>query len=131
MARCATIKANGQRCRAQAITGNEFCYVHAPELAETRKRNNRKGGQRGGRGRPKNRTELVHKVADTMISKLLKEEIDPSVAAVIIQAGNLKLRAALADLKIEQQQELVERLEELESLIEKSKGGRQWGSRTG
>lgn len=81
------------------------------------RRGQKKGGRTGGRGRPKDRLELVHKVADTMIHKLLQDEIAVPVAAVIIQAGHLKLRACLADLKVQEQTVLVERMEEIEEAL--------------
>lgn len=121
MAGCGATKASGEHCGAQAMTGYRHCYVHAPEMAEKRKKTNRKGGKSGGRGRPKEHMGRVHQVADAMIAKLLRGEIEPGVAAVVIQAGNLKLRAVLADLKITEQLELTERLEELERLLEEKR----------
>jgi hypothetical protein len=131
MARCATIKASGERCKAQAVIGYDQCFMHAPGLAERRKKATSKGGKTGGNGRPKQRLELVHKVANTMISKLLDGAIDPSVAAVIIQAGHLKLRAVLADLKIEEHEEILTRVEELEQMLKRRKGGKGWDYGTG
>lgn len=128
MPRCATIKASGERCGAMAVTGYSQCYVHAPELAERRKRSNRKGGETGGRGRPKDRMEGVHRITDHLLSGLLKGDIDPSVAAVAAQLANVKIRATLADLKIQEQLELEQRVEQLTEALERQQEVRRRGA---
>lgn len=52
MSLCSGIRADGSRCRAQAITGSEWCFNHHPDYEEARRRRASKGGKRGGRGRP-------------------------------------------------------------------------------
>ena len=54
MHRCAAIKANGERCKADAMSGAEWCYSHHPDRAEQRSRNASRGGKSGGRGRSNN-----------------------------------------------------------------------------
>lgn len=129
MAQCTGIMRGGGRCKGIAIEGSGLCYLHNPEYAEARRRSARRGGKTGGRGRPKQHVALVHKTADTMIGKLLRGEIEPSVAAVVIQAGHLKLRAVLADLKVEEHEEVLKRVEELEALLaERQRQGGQRGA---
>lgn len=55
MAPCSGIRADGGRCRAQAMRNSEWCIGHDPNQAEARRAS--KGGKRGGRGRPT--SELV------------------------------------------------------------------------
>jgi hypothetical protein len=43
MAKCAAITSAGTTCKAIPMSGEVYCYVHHP---------GRKGGKRGGRGRP-------------------------------------------------------------------------------
>jgi hypothetical protein len=46
---CTAIKATGERCKAGAISGSEWCWNHDPAHAEKRRRHGSKGGRRGGR----------------------------------------------------------------------------------
>jgi hypothetical protein len=52
MALCSGIRADGDRCRAQAMRNSAYCIGHDPDQAEARRRRASKGGKRGGRGRP-------------------------------------------------------------------------------
>jgi hypothetical protein len=118
MARCAAIKRDGTRCGARAVTGYDQCFAHSPELAEKRKKATSKGGKTGGKGRPKDRMLTIHRTADLMITRLIREQIEPSIAAVVAQLLNVKIRAISTDLKIDEQLELVERMEEIEKALD-------------
>src|SRR5215204_2563364 len=52
MARCAGIRANGERCKGTAMGSLGYCYAHNPETAQARSEAASRGGKRGGRGRP-------------------------------------------------------------------------------
>jgi hypothetical protein len=52
MSRCAAIKPNGERCKAEAMPEAGWCWSHHPDYEEARRRRASKGGKRGGRGRP-------------------------------------------------------------------------------
>ena len=52
MAGCSGITGAGARCRAIAISGSDYCHAHHPDRAKARSLAARKGGRRGGRGRP-------------------------------------------------------------------------------
>jgi hypothetical protein len=52
MSLCSGIRADGGRCRAQAISDTDWCFNHHPDYEEQRRRRASKGGKRGGRGRP-------------------------------------------------------------------------------
>ena len=61
-----------------------------------------------------------------------EEGLAPNVAAVAVQSLNADARLVVAALKAREQEELVERLEELETLVqqqeERQEGGRRWGA---
>lgn len=43
---CKQIKADGEKCKANAMTGKEYCYLHSPEIPEDEKKENQsKGGK--------------------------------------------------------------------------------------
>ena len=133
MARCAAIKADGERCKGKAMPGAEWCYSHDPDRREERRRNASRGGKRGGRGRSGYSPELAE------IKDLLKDLTDRVIftegtdylpanhAAVAAQLINTRLRAVEVERKVRETEELEERLARLEEASEQ-RGGRKWGA---
>ena len=82
MALCSGIRADGGRCRAQAISDSQWCFSHHPDYEEQRRRRASKGGKRGGRGRPS--VELVRLQArfEELAEKVLSGEVERGVGAV-------------------------------------------------
>jgi hypothetical protein len=127
MALCSGIKADGGRCKAQAIRGSAYCVGHDPDQAEARRRRASKGGKRGGRGRPVAELGNLRDENADIRRRLLEGELPPGVAAVAVQSINTDIRAVGAALKAREQEELIERLEALEEQLE-SRGSRTWGA---
>jgi hypothetical protein len=128
MALCSGIRADGGRCKAQAIRGSAYCVGHDPEQAEARRRRASKGGRRGGRGRPV--AELASLRDENLVirRRLLDGELLPNVAAVAVQSINTDIRAVGAALRAKEQEELTERLEALEAALERQKEARRYGA---
>src|SRR5919112_4281387 len=118
MALCSGIRADGGRCRAQAMRNSAYCIGHDPDQAEARRRRASKGGKRGGRGRPIAELGALRDENADIRQRLLEGELLPNVAAVAVQSINTDIRAVGATLKAREQEELVERLETLEQLQE-------------
>ncbi len=53
-------------------------------------------------------------------------KLSPGVAAVAVQSINTDIRAVGATLKAREQEEIAQRLEELETLLEQRKGERRY-----
>jgi hypothetical protein len=102
-----------------AIDGPGLCYAHHPDHAEDRRRAARKGGQRGGRGRPIAELGALRDENADIRRRLLEGELAPNVAAVAVQSINTDIRAVGAALKAREQEELTERLEALEGQLER------------
>jgi hypothetical protein len=128
MALCSGIKADGTRCKAQAIRGSAYCVGHDPEQAEARRRRAARGGRRGGRGRPVAELGALRDENVRIRQRLLDGELLPGVAAVAIQSLNCDIRAVATTLKAKEQEELVERLESLEGALEQRKEQRRHGA---
>ena len=128
MALCSGIKADGGRCKAQAIRGSAYCVGHDPEQAEARRRRASKGGRRGGRGRPVAELASLRDENARIRQRLLEAELLPNVAAVAIQSLNCDIRAVATMLKAKEQEELIERLESLEQALEHQKETRRYGA---
>jgi hypothetical protein len=129
MSVCSGIRADGGRCKAQAMRGSAYCVGHDPDQAEARQRRASKGGKRGGRGRPQaDLTDLKRRISE-VIDAVLEGSQDRGRAAVAIQGFNA-LRAVLEqERKNKETEELAERVEELErrlSVNQLQKGRRAW-----
>jgi len=127
MALCAGIRADGGRCGAQAMRNSQWCIGHDPDQAEARRRRASKGGKRGGRGRPVTELAALRVENAGIRERLLEGELKPGVAAVAIQSINCDIRAVSASLKAREQEELEQRLEEVEDILRQRKGDR-WGA---
>src|SRR5215210_3203559 len=128
MSVCSGIRADGGRCRAQAMRNSEWCINHHPDYDQARRRRASKGGKRGGRGRPIAELGALRDENADIRRRLLEGELAPNVAAVAVQSINTDIRAVGAALKAREQEELVERLEALEGALEQHKGERRYGS---
>lgn len=128
MSRCAGIRADGGRCGAQAIRESQWCFNHHPDYEEQRRRRASRGGKRGGRGRPQVELAAIKERLSTLADDVLTGGVDRGDAAVVSQVLNVYLRAVSVELKAKEQQDLMERLEELESLLERENEGRRYGA---
>jgi hypothetical protein len=127
MSVCSGIKADGGRCKAQAMRNSEWCIGHDPDQAEARRRRASKGGKRGGRGRPQAELSEVKSILRDLADDVLGGRQDRADAAVAGQLFNTYLRAVAVELKAREQLELTERLEQLEEALKRSQGGSRWG----
>ena len=125
MSICSGIRADGGRCKAQAMRNSEWCINHHPDYEQERRRRASKGGKRGGRGRPSVELASLREENADIRRRLLNGELLPNVAAVAVQSINTDIRALGAALKAREQEELLERLEVLEQSREG--GRRRWG----
>jgi hypothetical protein len=124
MALCAGIKADGGRCKAQAMRGSTWCIGHDPEQAEARRRRASKGGQRGGRGRPSAELAKLKRRFEELADKVLSGELERADGAV---AGQLLggARACVRDgLAAREQEELAREVEELREMVQIHKSER-------
>jgi hypothetical protein len=126
MAGCSAIKANGERCRGIAATGSEWCPAHDPSRKEARKRaaskaaRSRHGGQIG---------ELKDTLA-MLYQEVRGGAISPKVGAVLNQILNARIRLVETEMRVREQEELLERIAALEERYANNPTGRTgtWGS---
>ena len=128
MAQCAGIKRDGGRCKGVAIDASGLCYMHDPDHEQDRRRRASKGGKRGGRGRPTAELARLKERFESLAYAVLSGKIERADGAVAGQLLN-GARACVRDgLAAREQEELTERLEELESLLEHQNEGRGYGA---
>jgi hypothetical protein len=128
LSKCTGITQGGEHCKRIAIEASDYCYAHHPEHADDRAWAARKGGKRGGRGRPITELAALRVENADIRERLLEGELSPGVAAVAIQSLNTDIRAVGAALRAREQEELVERLEALERALEDKRGDRRRGA---
>jgi hypothetical protein len=127
MSRCAGIRADGGRCKAEAMPEAQWCWNHHPDYEQARRRRASKGGKRGGRGRPQAELSDIKRRLSDLADDVLEGRQDKAVAAVASQVLNVYLRAISIETKLKEQFELVARLEALEEGLEQSRGrGSRW-----
>jgi len=124
---CTAITQGGGRCKGIAIDSSSLCHAHHPDRAEQRSRAARKGGQRGGRGRPGADLQDLKRDVRKVIDDVLTGSTPQGPGAVALQGYNTLLRAAKVELDIREQTELIERLEELEAALERQNGSGRRG----
>ena len=119
--RCNAITGSGTRCKGIAIDSSGLCHAHHPDRAEHRSRAASKGGKRGGRGRPVVEVADLKERLEDLYGGVLAGTTEPKVGAVANQIVNTRARLIETELRIREQQELTERLEELETLMQHQK----------
>ena len=122
MPRCAGIKRDGGRCAA--IVDGSYCYQHDPDRAQERKRN----ASRAARSKPSRELAGIKGRLSDLATDVLEGRQDKGVAAVASQVLNVYLRAVSVELKVQEQRDLLERLEALEERLSQNGGGRRWGA---
>jgi hypothetical protein len=127
MALCSGIKANGERCRAQAMRDSQWCLNHHPDRAEENRRRGSKGGKRGGRGRKQVELSGIKSQLQDLADGVLDGSIERADASVASQILNVLLRAITVELQVKEQLELIERLEALED-AEEARKRTTWGA---
>jgi hypothetical protein len=116
MALCNTVRASGQACKGTAMAGKSYCWAHDPQNAEARKRTASKAGKRGGRGRPAVDLGEIKTQLGDLLADVLAGDIPPGVASVAVQVQHARLRCVEVERKLQETQELMERIEALEEL---------------
>jgi len=117
LTKCSGITQAGTACKGIPIGGSSYCYVHHPDYADERRRHGSKGGKRGGRGRPSPATaELVRLQVrfEELVDSVLAGSVERGDGAVAAQLLNGARSCVLGLLKAREQEELYERVEELE-----------------
>ncbi len=120
MARCMGTTRDNLQCTTIVPPEQDYCYWHDPARAGERKRNAAKGGK------SKSTRELaaIKERLSTLADDVLEGRVDRGDAAVVSQVLNVYLRAVATELKVREQQDLTERLDELELLVGQNKRGK-------
>jgi hypothetical protein len=123
--RCATITKGGSHCKLPATHG-PYCRQHAPEFADERRRDARRGGRIAGRGRPLTELrEVKHRLLQ-LAEQVLDGDLDRANVVAAGQLYNTALRALEVERRWREQDELLERIEALEAAEASERQGTSW-----
>jgi hypothetical protein len=121
--RCAGTKRDSSPCTATVEPPHRFCWWHDPANADKR----RKAASKAGKSKPSRELAGIKQRLSDLADDVLEGRQERAVAAVASQVLNVFLRAVSVELKVREQQEITERLEELETLLEQRREERRYG----
>jgi hypothetical protein len=126
MARCAAVKANGERCRLDATGQQGYCWAHDPANREKR----RVRASRGGRAKARAELPQLKALLTDLTERVLAGDLETGRAAVANQLINTRLRAIEVERKIRETEEIEERLRALEEALRRNGrgGAKPWGA---
>jgi hypothetical protein len=121
--RCAGTKRDSSPCTATVEPPHRFCWWHDPANADKRRR----AASKAGKSKPSRELAGIKQRLSDLADDVLEGRQERAVAAVASQVLNVFLRAVSVELKVREQQEITERLEELETLLEQRREERRYG----
>ncbi len=118
MPQCSGIKRDGGRCTVVVGPSQTHCYQHDPRRAEDRRRNASKGGKSKGN----QSLAKLDRLLEDLAADALGGKVERSVAAVVNQIINTRVRLLEVERKIKETEELEVRLEALEDVLKRRTG---------
>jgi hypothetical protein len=116
MPRCAGIKRDGGQCTTIVPPSLTHCYQHDPERAEERRLN----ASMAARARHDPEIREIKRLLKDLYSGVLEGRVERAAAAVANQIANTRLRALEVERRIRDHDELEERLDEIEAVVEEA-----------
>jgi len=121
VAQCTAVKRSGDRCTLPAVGKQGVCWAHDPKNAEQRRRR----ASKGGRGKASREIKDLKKQLQDLVQDVLEGRVDRSDAVVVNQILNTRARLIELERKIREQEELAERIAQLEA---ETGAGNRWGA---
>ncbi len=115
MAQCMGTTRDNLQCTTIVPPEQDYCYWHDPARAGERRRN----ASKGGKSKPNRELQDIKARLRELAEDVLAGSVDRSDAAVVGQLLNTMIRAVGVELKVREQLDVLERIEELETLLER------------
>ena len=113
MARCCASKANGEPCERIVGASQDYCFAHDPNRAAERARN----ASRAARSKPSREMAVLKGQLRAVADGVLSGAVEPKRGAVAVQALSALTRAIELERRIKEEDQLTERLDALEDLV--------------
>ena len=123
MPRCAGKKGDGTPCERIVGASQRLCFSHDPANAERRS----KSAAKAARSKPNREVVALKDQFRAVANGVLNGIVEPKRGAVAVQALSALMRAIEQERKIRDQDELEERLDQLEGLVEEAERSRTYG----
>jgi hypothetical protein len=121
--KCPAITRGGEPCRGLVRPGNDYCPAHDPKRQEARRR----AASKAGKSKPGRELVDIKQRLSNLAEDVLEGRVETGIGAVASQIYNVLLRAVSVELKVREQEQIMERIEELEALMaqRREEGGRR------
>ncbi len=119
---CPAITRKGTRCTQSVEGAQTYCHHHDPERARERSRS----ASRAAKAKSNPLTRSLHRQLEKLDEDVATGELPPYRAAVVVQVLNCRLRLVEIERRVEEQDDLLARLDALER--GRGGGGRPWGA---
>jgi hypothetical protein len=116
MPRCSGTKRDGGQCTIIVPPSQTYCYQHDPDRAEERRLN----ASRAARARHDPEVREIKRLLKDLYAGVLEGRVERAAAAVANQVANTRLRAIEVERRMREAEELEERLDELEGVLEEA-----------
>ncbi len=124
MVKCSAITRLGESCKGVVTPGATYCTAHDPARAEERKRH----AAKAGKTKPNRELAEIKTRFSDLAEDVLEGRVDRAAAAVAGQLLNTVIRAVGVELKVREHLDVIERVEELEALLERQDKGGMYGA---
>ncbi len=114
MPRCGGSKPDGTPCERIVGASQSYCYSHDPARSSERHR----AASKAAKSKPNREIQHIKTRLSELAEGVLDGDVDRADAAVAGQLLNYLIRAVGLELKVREQLELIERLENLEEALE-------------
>jgi hypothetical protein len=116
MPRCSGTKRDGGQCTTIVPSPLTHCYQHDPDRAEERRLN----ASKAARARHDPEIREIKRLLKDLYAGVLEGRVERAAAAVANQVANTRLRAIEVERRMREADELEERLDELEGVLEEA-----------
>ena len=110
MNRCRGTKPNGEQCTLTVQPPYAYCWHHAPERAEQRRR----AASKGGSGRVSSEVRGLREMLKSLTDQVISGDLETARGAVANQLITTQIKLLEYERRAKDLDELVERLERLE-----------------
>jgi hypothetical protein len=118
---CSYIKPNGERCRGVAIRSSGLCAAHDPSTQAARRQGQRKGGRNAGG----TEVQALKQLLEDLTDRVVEGTLESGRAAVAAQLVNTRIRLMEYARRAREQEELEERMAEIERRLEAANSRRR------
>ena len=116
---CPGITRRGSRCTQTVEGAQTYCHHHDPERARERSRS----ASRAAKAKSNPLARSLHRQLEKLADDVATGRLAPYKAAVIVQVVNARIRLVEVERRVQEQEDLLQRLENLER---SRGGGRPW-----